>query len=86
MTLTVHVKTGKSIERVALLPDGSLEVRTSKRPHDNEANRAVESLLSEALGLPKRAVTILKGQKSHKKLVMLDGVPKEALSRLLKEP
>ncbi|MDY7017317.1 MAG: DUF167 family protein [Nitrospirota bacterium] len=86
MTLTVHVKTGKSIERVALLPDGSLEVCTSKRPHDNEANRAVASLLSEALGLPKRAVTILKGQKSHKKLVMLDGVPKEALSRLLKEP
>jgi len=66
MTLTVHVKTGKSIERVALLPDGSLEVSTSKRPHDNEANRAVASLLSEALGLPKRAVTILKGQKSHK--------------------
>jgi uncharacterized protein YggU (UPF0235/DUF167 family) len=43
-------------------------------------------LLSEALGLPKCAVTILKGQKSHKKLVMLDGLPKEALSRLLKEP
>jgi uncharacterized protein YggU (UPF0235/DUF167 family) len=84
MTLTVHVKTGKSIERVTLLPDVALEVHTSKRPHDNEANRAVASLLSEALGLPKCAVKILKGQKSHKKLVMLDGVPKESLSRLLK--
>jgi uncharacterized protein YggU (UPF0235/DUF167 family) len=84
MTLTVHVKTGKAIERVALLSDGSLEVHTSKRPHDNEANRAVASLLSEALGLPRCAVTILKGHKSHKKLVMLDGVSKESLSRLLK--
>lgn len=84
MILTVHVKTGKAIERVVLLPDGSVEVHTSKRPHDNEANLAVVALLSAVLGLPRHGVTILRGQKSRKKTVVLEGISKEALPDLLK--
>lgn len=82
MMIMVYVKTGKAKERVIPMPDGSFEVHTTKRPHDNEANRAVVELLAKAFGLPKDSIAIKKGLKSRLKLVCVDGLQEEALSRL----
>jgi uncharacterized protein YggU (UPF0235/DUF167 family) len=85
MMITVYVKTGKAFECVIPMQDGSFEIHTTKRPHDNEANCAVVELIAEAFGLPKGSITIRRGLKSRLKHVCVDGLQEEALSRLFKD-
>lgn len=85
MMITVYVKTGKATECVIPRPDGSFEVHTPKRPHDNEANRAVVELLARAFGLSKGSITIRRGLKGRMKLVHAEGLREEALSSLFKD-
>ena len=48
--------------------DGALRVRVNAAPVDGAANAAVVEVLAKALGVPKRAVTIVGGATSRSKL------------------
>lgn len=52
-------------------PDGTpmLAVRVRAAPEDGKANAAVCALLAEAFGVPKSAVSVLRGGASRQKLV-----------------
>ena len=52
-----------------------LLARVTAAPADNAANRALLALLSSWLDVPKRSLSIVKGQKSRLKLVRIDGNP-----------
>ncbi len=56
------------IERLA---DGAdiLRVRVTVAPEDGRANKAVIALVAEALGLPKSALTLIRGEKSRTKTI-----------------
>lgn len=68
-------------------PDGAprLVVRVTAPADDGRANRAVESVLASAFGLPKSAVSIVSGTKNRLKTVSLDGPDETALSERLAE-
>ncbi|MBI4566169.1 MAG: DUF167 domain-containing protein [Planctomycetes bacterium] len=50
-------------------PEGSLVVRVEPPPEDGRANRAVVEVLADHFGVPKRAVVIVRGETSRRKLV-----------------
>ena len=57
--------------------DGALLVRVSAPPVENAANEALIDVLSAALRVPKRAITIVSGERSRLKRVRVDGVTEE---------
>lgn len=46
-------------------------------PVDGAANAALLALLAERLGLPRRAMTLLRGESSREKLVAIEGISAE---------
>ncbi len=64
--------------------DGVLLLKVTAPPVDSAANAAVIALLASALDLPKRAVTILRGDTSRLKHIRVEGLTVEAVKdRLL---
>jgi uncharacterized protein len=62
---------------------GELKVRVSAPPLEGRANEALCEFLAESLGLPPRAVTLVRGGTSRRKLVRIQGLPLAAVrSRL----
>lgn len=55
-----------------------LKAHLTAPPVDGKANAALVEALSDVFGIPKRSVTILRGDTSRKKTVKLDGVKMEA--------
>ena len=52
----------------------SLKVKVHARPVEGRANEALCEFLADALGLPRRAVSVLRGDTSRQKLVRIDGL------------
>ncbi|MCA1952881.1 MAG: DUF167 family protein, partial [Hyphomicrobiales bacterium] len=51
-------------------------------PEEGRANAALVALLAEALGLPRRAVTIRSGQQARVKLIQAEGDAEALAERL----
>lgn len=69
LRLEVHVQPGaKSTEAVGMHGD-RLKVRLAAPPVDGKANDALLAFVAESLGVPKSAVTLLRGQTSRQKTV-----------------
>lgn len=64
--------------------DGVLLLKVTAPPVDSAANAAVIELLAEALDVPKRAVTILRGETSRLKHVRVDGLALDEVRARLK--
>ena len=63
--------------------DGALLVRLNAPPVDGAANAELIEILAKALGVPKRAVTIVSGERGRLKRVSVAGVARaDALARL----
>jgi uncharacterized protein (TIGR00251 family) len=54
------------------LHDGCLRVRLNAPPVDGKANDALLAWLARELGLPRRAITLLRGESARRKTVQLD--------------
>jgi uncharacterized protein (TIGR00251 family) len=54
--------------------DGALLVRLNAAPVEGAANAELVEVLAEALGVPKRAVSIVSGDRSRQKRVRVAGV------------
>ncbi len=54
--------------------DDALLVRLNAPPVEGAANAELAEVIAKALGVPRRAVTILSGERSRKKRVAVTGV------------
>lgn len=52
----------------------ALKMKIHAPPLEGRANEAVSAYLAEQLGLPRRAVTLLRGDTSRQKVVRIDGL------------
>jgi uncharacterized protein (TIGR00251 family) len=71
------------------LHDGCLRVRLAAPPVDGKANDALLAWLAHELGLPRRALTLVRGDSARRKTVRVDtdtAVVAEWLDRCLGDP
>jgi uncharacterized protein len=59
--------------------DGALRIRVSAGAVEGAANAALVNLLADELGVARRDVRIVAGATSRQKLVVVDGVDREAI-------
>ena len=84
--LIVPVRVTPRARRNALSLEGeTLRAWLTAPPAEGAANAALLALLAERLGLPKRAVTLLRGESSREKLVTIEGISAEVLRQRLND-
>ena len=82
--LIVAVRVTPRARRNALTLEGeTLRAWLTAPPVDGAANAALVALLAERLGIPKRAVTLLRGETAREKVVAIEGVSVETLRQRL---
>ena len=72
------------IEGAETSDDGTtyLKARVTAVAEGGKANKALVELLAKSLRLPKSAFSILNGETARKKILRIDGDPKDLASRL----
>lgn len=68
---------------VGWMDDGHLKIKVQAPPEGGRANDAVCETLAAALQLPRRAVTLIAGEKSRQKTVAVAGLDDAALKARL---
>jgi hypothetical protein len=78
--LLLHVKVVPNSSRTQLagLLGDALKIKVAQPPEDGKANRAVEELLAEILGIPKNSVTVIAGQTRPQKTIRLQQITADA--------
>ena len=74
ITFEVRVVPRASRSQVAGVHDGALRIALTSPPVDGEANAALVAFLAKSLGVPKRAVSIVRGETGRQKLISVIGV------------
>ena len=69
--LTLHIQPGAKKSEVVGLHGDALKVRVASPPVDGKANEALLAFIADQLGLPKRAVQLVKGDTSRAKTVLV---------------
>lgn len=84
-SLEVLVRPGASRDEVGGEHDGALVIRLAAPPVEGRANKALRKLISRRAGVPAGAVEIVRGERSRRKLVRVEGVDGEQLRGLLEQ-
>jgi uncharacterized protein YggU (UPF0235/DUF167 family) len=59
--------------------EGVLVIRVTAPAVDGRANESMRRLVAKRLGVPKSAITIIRGQRSRDKVIAIDGVDEPTL-------
>jgi len=86
VTVDVQVKPRSSRAGVGPVQGDRLCVAVNAPPVDGKANEAVVRVLAETFGVPRSAVTIVRGDTGKKKTVRLAGVTAAAVLRVGGQP
>ncbi len=78
-TLSVRVAPRSSKEGVAGHEGGVVRIRLCAPPVEGEANEALVRFLSKTLGVPRKSVTLLSGERGKSKIVRIAGMTREAV-------
>ena len=77
VSFEVHAKPRASRSRVVGVREGALDVALAAPPVDGAANAELVATLARVLSVPRRAVTIARGESSRSKRVVVAGVAAE---------
>ena len=69
--VSVHAQPGAKRTEVAGLHGDSLKVRLAAPPVEGKANAALVKFVAGALGVPKRLVSVAKGETSREKVLLV---------------
>ena len=69
--IAVHAQPGAKKSAVAGLHGEALKIRIAAPPAEGKANAALTDFVARALGVPRRAVNIVKGESSREKLLLV---------------
>ena len=83
MKLAVKVVPGSSRSCLAGWLGETLKVRVAAPAERGRANAAVEAVVSEALGIPRRCARVVTGKTSPRKTVEIDGLSESEVYRRL---
>jgi uncharacterized protein (TIGR00251 family) len=81
--IAVKLQPGASHDRIIGKTGGEWKITLTAPPVEGRANRACTEFLARLLGLPRSAVTIVRGETARHKLIAIDGMlPGEVESKL----
>ena len=83
--IAVHVQPGAKKSAVAGLHGEALKIRIAAPPVEGKANEALIAFVAKALGVPRRAVSVMKGISSREKLLLVAGPGAEPARLLTQE-
>lgn len=81
--LSVRVTPRSGRDSVEVKAGGVLSVRVTAPPEDGKANAAVCRVVAGALGVPKGAVTVVRGHTARNKTLEVEGLSDADVVRLL---
>jgi uncharacterized protein (TIGR00251 family) len=83
-SLFLNIKAVPGASKTALgeVRDGRLKVRIAAAPEDGKANEELRSFLAKTLGLPKKDIVLVSGEKSRLKTLRLPFSAKEKIEEL----
>jgi len=84
--LVLHVQPRAALTGAAGLHGDAVKVRLAAPPVDGAANEELVRYLAERLGVPRRAVRVVGGAASRRKVVEVDGLSTEAARAALLRP
>ena len=74
IVLLVHLQPRSSKNEITGVHGDRLKIRLTAPPVDSKADEALCDFLAEKLGVSKSSVSIVRGEKSRKKDVMVGGI------------
>ncbi len=83
LIVEVHVVPRAARSAVLGVHDGRLKLSLRAPPVDGEANQALIAFFAEALGVPRRHVALIRGEKSRQKTLAITGVSADQVRALL---
>lgn len=81
--LTLHVQPGARKSEVAGEHGEALKIRLAAPPVEGKANAELLRWLADYLGVPRKAVTLLSGERNRHKIVAVDGLDAGAALAML---
>jgi uncharacterized protein (TIGR00251 family) len=75
----LRVRASAHHDEVVGVRDGVLVVRVTAPAIDGRANEAMRRLVAKRLGVPKSAITIVRGDRSRDKVIEIDGFDQSTL-------
>lgn len=69
MRISVSVKAGSKTDKIIRKSENNFLVFVKKRTKEGKANEAVINAIAEHFGVSKSRVSIIKGLKSHRKII-----------------
>lgn len=82
LTVRVIPRSGKA--GIVGTRDGALLIRLTAPPVEGAANQDLIEILADVLGLPKRSLRILSGERSRRKRVLVEGIDVESIRQRLR--
>lgn len=82
-TLELKVIPNAPRDEIAGWLGSALKVKLHAPALDGRANEALTSFLAQQLGLPRRAIALVRGDKSRHKQVRIDGIALDEVKRRL---
>lgn len=86
MRIAVHVTPKSGRDEVAGWRGGELSVRVTAPPEGGKANAAACAVVAGALGVPKGAVRVIRGETSRHKAIEIVGVGEAEVRAAFGEP
>ena len=82
--MTVRVQPRASANEIVGVHGDALKVRLTAPPVEDAANDLLVKFLADTFGIPTRAITIVAGASSRTKIVELEGITEERVSRAMR--
>lgn len=83
--LLIKVVLRSSKNSIAGWENGELKVRLNAVPEKGKANQELIALLAKALHLPKSSITIIGGETSRHKRLLIEGLSEDEIKERLSE-
>ncbi|OAQ19954.1 DUF167 domain-containing protein [Thermosulfurimonas dismutans] len=83
MLLKVHLQPGAKKTELAGFHGASLKIKVAAPPVEGKANRALIEFLSKKLGVRKKEIEMLAGEKARDKIILVHGQSPEEVKKAL---
>ncbi len=74
VTIRLYVAPRASANKVLGIHNGAVKIALTAPPVEGAANRALVAFLAKVLDVPRSSVTLLAGETSRNKIVLVDGI------------